>query len=84
MRKAYNKPTIHFEDFALVQTTASSCGENVDITQANHGSIEQCGWNVEGIEFFTSAAVCDWAVEDGMMDGICYNNPAGGYNIFSS
>lgn len=84
MRKTYKKPTIHFEDFALVQTTASSCGENLDITQATQSSISTCGWDVGGIVVFAVSTECQLIVEDGAMEGICYNNPAGGYNIFSS
>lgn len=81
MKKTYVKPKVNIERFSLVQTTAMGCGSNLDFGNATLGSIDSCGWNV-GIEVFVNANVCDVLVEE--WDGVCYNNPEGGMNVFAS
>jgi hypothetical protein len=84
LKKVYKKPKIRIEIFAFVQTATGSCGENLDLTGATQGSRETCGWEIApGFEVFISTEVCDFP-SYGSEDNACYDNPAGGYNIFSS
>lgn len=84
LKKVYKKPKIRIEKFAFVQTATSSCGENLDLTGATQSSRETCGWEIApGFEVFISMEVCDFP-SYGSEDNACYDNPSGGYNIFSS
>ena len=84
LKKVYKKPKIRIEIFAFVQTATGSCGENLDFTGATQGSRETCGWELApGFEVFISTEVCDFPTY-GNDEYACYDNPAGGYNIFSS
>lgn len=49
---------------------------------ATHGTKETCGWDVGGIEIFMNPLICDWPVKE--WEKVCYNAPAGGYNVFNS
>lgn len=82
MKRAYGKPALCIERFTLTQTIAHNCGENLDFSMANHGTKETCGWKVGGIEIFTNSRICDWRVPP--LKDVCYNAPAGGYNVFNS
>ena len=87
MKKNYKKPTIHFADFTLFQTIATGCGDNLNLNGATQESKETCGWNVvEGMEIFMDQTICDFAMEsfEGPDGVVCYDNPSGGLNIFSS
>lgn len=82
MKRAYGKPALCIERFTLTQTIAHNCGENLDFSMATHGTKETCGWDVGGIEIFMNPLICDWPVKE--YEKVCYNAPAGGYNVFNS
>ena len=86
MKKAYNKPLLIVERFALSQTIASGCNDMSrygDPTLVRKG---ECGWNLNDavVIFLEGVVKCEWQIEDGSMDGICYNAPEGGMNVFHS
>ena len=82
MKKAYQKPMLIVERFTLSQTIAHNCGKNLDFSMATHATIETCGWDIGGLEFFMDPTICDFSVE--YFEGVCYNAPEGGYNVFQS
>ena len=82
MKRAYGKPALCIERFTLTQTIAHNCGENLDFSMATHGTKETCGWDVGGTEIFMNPLICDWPVKK--WEKVCYNAPAGGYNVFNS
>lgn len=84
MKKVYEKPALYIERFTLAQTIASGCGENLDLSMATHSSKKTCGWEVApGLILFMSFDFCNLPTE--YFEGVvCYNAPAGGYNVFAS
>ncbi len=82
MKRVYEKPVLYIERVTLSQTIAHNCGDNLDFTMANHTTKETCGWDVGGMEIFMSSDICDFPTE--YFAGVCYNAPAGGYNVFHS
>ena len=82
MKRAYEKPVLYIERFTLSQTIAQNCGDNLDFSMAKHSTKETCGWQVGGFVIFMDQSVCTLRVDN--MGGVCYNAPAGGYNVFSS
>lgn len=99
MKEEYVKPLIVFESFSLTQTIAKDCGDTHDSTlgQSNHLDANSCQWIVgdpddpdASIYFFEGA--CRDAEELGLEDpeegydlgALCYNNPDGGQEVFSS
>lgn len=91
MKKAYTKPQLLVEDFALTQTVASGCGTSVYSTSTlghpNHWGRSTCGWDFgDGmILWVDSESSCSipWGADDDF-NGYCYNNPDGGISIFAS
>lgn len=94
MKETYVKPSIFFESFSLTQTIARNCGDTHTGTfgpGSNHYNENTCEWDVGGLMlFFTSdpSGRCedgpDEAGDEYELEGICYNNPDGGQEIFSS
>ena len=100
MKEEYVKPLIVFESFSLTQTIARNCGDTHDSTlgQSNHLEPNSCQWIVgdpndpdtASIYFFEGA--CRDAEEGGIggpdddwdFGALCYNNPDGGQEVFSS
>ena len=82
MKKTYKKPLLVVERFAFSQNIANICGDRVSLGSPNLASKETCGWDVFGSELFQSSYICDIPTED--LEGVCYNAPEGGYNIFGS
>lgn len=82
MKKAYEKPVLYIERFTLSQSIAHNCGENLDFGMATQTTKETCGWNVGPYEIFMDRLICDRPTK--YFDGVCYNAPDGGYNIFAS
>lgn len=82
MKKAYKKPVLLVECFTLSQTIAHNCGENLDFSMGTLKTKESCGWKMGEIVIFKEFPVCQWLLEES--DGVCYNAPAGGFNIFQS
>ena len=90
MKETYVKPSIFFESFSLTQTIARNCGDNHQGTlgQSTHYNETDCMWDLGGFTIFFIANGCDDGPEDEdeeyEIEGVCYNNPDGGKEIFSS
>ena len=96
MKEQYVKPLIVFEDFSLTQTIARNCGDTHTGTlgESTHYDEFTCTWDLGGVTiFFTEPDdypydTCDdgpWDPEtEYEVEGMCYNNPDGGQEIFSS
>lgn len=82
MKKQYKKPVFCIERFVLTQTIAHNCGENLDFSMGTLKDKNSCGWIVGGIELFINPTICDYPMDEFL--GVCYNAPAGGYNVFQS
>ena len=82
MKKQYKKPVFCIERFVLTQTIAHNCGENLDFSMGTLKDKSSCGWIVGGIELFINPTICDYPMDEFL--GVCYNAPAGGYNVFQS
>lgn len=82
MKRQYKKPVLYIERFTLTQTIAHNCGENLDFSMGTLKTKESCGWNVGGYEIFMDPAICDFPTKD--FEGVCYNAPEGGLNVFNS
>lgn len=85
MKQKYTKPVLVIESFTLSQSIAHNCGKNLDFTQATTKTVETCGWNTgfpNEIVFMVPNNGCN--VEDEDFDGVCYNNPSAGINVFNS
>ncbi len=80
MKKSYSAPDIVFESFSL-STSIAAC----DIeTNFNEG---RCGYEIyPGFSIFTIGVTgCLSQIENGIYgDSICYDNPSGLANLFSS
>lgn len=99
MKEQYIKPKIFFESFSLTQTIARNCGDTHDpystFGESNHYNEFDCQWIIGDGEdalilFFVDACADSWAIGDPEpgdeveYEGMCYNNPDGGQEIFSS
>ena len=91
MKESYRKPLIFFESFTLAQTIARNCGDTHSGTkgESTHYNENTCVWDLGGgvTLFFIENGCFDGPdgpddVYEG--DGICYNNPSGGQQFFSS
>lgn len=89
MKKVYTKPVLMMEDFNLSQSIAHNCGDNLDWDHANLKYKGSCGWDVDqdnntghDVYFMDGQSVCTIPTLDA--EGVCYNNPGGGFNIFNS
>ena len=83
MKNQYVKPVLVIENFTLSQSIAYNCGENLDWNQATTKDAYSCGWNTGfpgEVAFLESNQIC--TVKE--FEGVCYNNPEGGINVFSS
>ena len=82
MRKAYSKPDIGFESFALSESIAAGCEERP------HNFITGCGVKFgKQIVFTVEMTNCARKIVDGQQgefNGLCYHNPSAGYNVFMS
>lgn len=96
MKKVYTKPVLMMEDFTLSQSIAHNCGDNLDWNNATLKYRGSCGWDLmlngvvdSGVQdtdgdvlFLDSQSVCTFKTLE--FEGVCYNNPSGGFNIFNS
>lgn len=86
MKNQYVKPVLVIENFTLSQSIAYNCGENLNWNQATSKDVYSCGWNTGfpggDVVFMVPNNGCN--VKDEDFDGVCYNNPDGGINVFSS
>ena len=85
MKNQYVKPVLVIENFTLSQSIAYNCGKNLNWNQATTKDVNSCGWETGfpgDVVFMAPSNVCN--VKDEDFDGVCYNNPDGGINVFSS
>lgn len=80
MKKAYKKPVLIVEQFTLSQTIAQGCGQT---HFANFVRLSTCGWEIApGFVVFSQYPQCNFPTEE--FDGVCYNAPEAGMNVFHS
>ena len=85
MRKAYAKPDIAFESFALSTSIAAGCEVKTYTPYAG-----QCGFKFGSMMvFITGVGGCTLKVADGTLvddkgDAFCYHNPSELNNLFNS
>lgn len=90
MKEQYRKPLIFFESFSLAQTIARNCGDEHDSTigESTHYNENTCMWDIGGYTIFFQSNGCEDGPEkpgeEFEIEGMCYNNPDGGQEIFSS
>jgi len=96
MKEQYVKPILVYENFSLAQTIARNCGDThtSSLGESTHYNYDTCAWDAGGLTIFllyVENGPCeDWGPEspdevDGFeIEGMCYNNPDGGQEIFSS
>ncbi len=86
MKRIYNKPIMLVETFAMTQSVAHNCGDNLDFDMAMFQYKSTCAWNVGGVAVFTTGVTgCTTVVPpDAEIGGICYDNPSENMAIFGS
>lgn len=98
MKKIYTKPVLMMEDFTLSQSIAHNCGENTKEMwgSVTNKSTQSCGWdlNIDSNSgsaassntdvVFANAGACSGDYLFTEFNGMCYNAPGGGWNIFNS
>ncbi len=89
MKSEYKKPTVRIEHFTMSQNIAAGCGaaHNSDWGGPSYWTKSTCGWRMpdgETIAWIEGTACNDYYGPDEEILGVCYNNPEGGYTIFSS
>lgn len=87
MKKAYKKPLLIVERFALSQTIAAGCGKRpLDYGVPALSTQYVCGWDLTWgagiVVIFETLDKCNKATE--YYEFACYNAPEGGYQIFQS
>lgn len=88
MKQKYTKPVLIKETFTLSQSIANNCGRMLNFDQATMADRSNCGWDVDGNHhtitdvIFMEARAC--TIKTLYFNGVCYNNPAGGFNVFNS
>lgn len=87
MKKRYVKPGIIIEDFKIAQSISAGCGaaHNSSLGGPTQWDKTSCGWNAGGaVIWIDEPHGCTVPTdEDGVVNGFCYNSPAGA-NIFGS
>lgn len=78
MKKPYQKPLVHYEDFGLAQSVSSQC-EGIANFEQNDCSvtIPELGFNI------FNSSICEVS-GPGVDDMICYFAPYDWNNVFSS
>lgn len=81
MKKAYSKPQILFESFALSTSIAGDCEKMV-----GNPSRGTCGLPGTGglTVYLDTVSGCDFTQDDGAGDGFCYHAPTDLNNLFNS
>ena len=82
MKKAYNKPLLIVERFALSQTIATGCGENVEGKPLNTRTYN-CAWDMGGVIILQTTEICRDNASD-VWEIACYNAPEPSMSIFHS
>ena len=84
MKKKYMKPEVMFESFTLSTNIAGDCGWTEGIVPVDNKT--GCGYvdpaDKQGYVIFTSN--CNTTDDDGLYNGICYDVPVEGMQIFNS
>ena len=87
MKKVYSKPEIMFEDFTLCTNIAAGCEEQDVLPSSGK---QGCGIAFGPLVIFVSGVcsstqgVTAVGTDDGEYNGICYQVPTTGVNIFGS
>ena len=90
MKERYVKPDLRVEYFTLSQSVAANCGAGNlgnEFGKPAHQTKESCGWDLGfgGMVIWTRDLNCtEFLDPNGSFNGICYNNPEGGFSIFGS
>lgn len=91
MKNKYTKPVLMMEDFTLSQSIAHNCGKNLNWNQATLKYKSTCGWstgsdlNMDGEpDVIFTGGVCKPVIGENDFEGVCYNNPGNGLNVFNS
>lgn len=87
MKKAYMKPEIAFEDFALTINIAGGCGLMVNNPTKGTCGIPGSGGETLFGDFNTTGCTFNWINANGsdsFGDGFCYHNPGESYFLFNS
>ena len=90
MSKKYNKPILQIEYFALSQSVALGCGAphwDEMMGGPAHWSKKTCGWRDDlGTVYWLDTTICETEtpIDYSPIEGVCYNEPNGGYPVFSS
>ena len=90
MKEVYSKPVLHVETFRLSQSIASGCNVpeygTSTIGRANQWGRATCGWDMGNVVVWTDdnkGCTFKWGADE-EFNGVCYNNPNGGFTIFHS
>lgn len=90
MKERYVKPDLRVEYFTLSQSIADSCGAGNlgnEFGKPAHQEKGACGWDLGfgGMVIWAERPACTELLDpNGSFNGICYNNPEGGFSIFGS
>ena len=77
---------MYVENFTLYQSIAAACGVPHDSTlgKPTYGEPGACGWDMGNFIIWVTEPTCnDLDSPDAPLDGMCYNNPNGGVQVFS-
>lgn len=84
MKKAYTKPGIYFDSFAMCTDIAGQCSY---ITNTPHSGTCGLEFSDSITVFVQNVSDCNFkvgGVMDGEYNGICFHVPAGNRNLFNS
>ena len=86
MKKTYKEPMMIVERFTLSQTIATGCGDLEQYGSPTLTRRANCAWDFFGATtiFLEGNEQCLLQVEDGAFEGLCYNAPSAGLNLFHS
>lgn len=88
MKQKYTKPVLIKETFTLSQSIAKNCGRLLNFAHATMADRTNCGWDIDGNHnttadvIFMESVAC--TIKTPYFNGVCYNNPEGGFNVFNS
>lgn len=84
MKKTYSKPEIMFESFTLSTNIAGDCSDKTNTPSEMQCSISYVDEHLGTVNIFlNSIQACAWKQPDGY-NGICYDVPTEGTNLFNS
>lgn len=86
MKKCYEAPVIHFEDFSLNMSIAGNC----EAITSNPNQAQSCAYIYEDERggsqkvFLENITGCDYKPQGGNYNGLCYHVPTESNNVFNS